>query len=105
MRNFLYAIFVFSILCSAASAIAAIDFSKLNDYSFSETADQNIVINNKNINTGMLQHTTIYPDGNMEGVNQLGEHWYYNKEQNTYYNYTTGKTCQGTGGPSSICNQ
>lgn len=105
MRNLTYLVFASWVLLSGTIAVADIDTRKLEDYSSPDTNGQNIYLNNKNINTGMLQHTTIYPDGNMEGINQLGEHWYYDKASNTYHNYTTGKICKGTGGPSSICNQ
>ena len=92
------------ILCVFTNIYAAIDLGKLNNYSSPQTSGQDI-INNKNLNTASLQHTTIHPNGDMEGVNQLGQHWTYTKSTNTYRNITTGKTCQGTGGPSSSCNK
>lgn len=87
------------------NSYADIDLGKLNNYSSPKTSGQDIIINNKNLNTGSLRHTTIYPNGDMEGVNQLGQHWRYTKSTNTYRNISTGKICQGSGGPSSYCNK
>jgi hypothetical protein len=98
--------FIFVIILFAFTNIYAdIDTSKLNDYSSPKTSGQNINVNNKNLNTGSLQRTTIYPNGDMEGINQLGQHWTYTKSTSTYYNTTTGRTCKGTGGPSTNCNK
>jgi len=93
------------LLAISVNIYADLDTSKLNNYSNPQSSGQNININNKNLNTGTLQHTTIHPNGDIEGVNQLGEHWTYDKSTNTYTNHTTGKICKGTGGPSSNCNK
>lgn len=95
----------FLLLVISINIFADIDLNKLKDYSNPQNSGQNININNKKLNTGTLQHTTIHPNGDIEGVNQLGEYWTYDKSSNTYYNHTTGKICKGTGGPSSECNK
>lgn len=99
------AIYLSLLLFMSACAYADIDLSHLNNYSDPQNSGQNIIINNKSFNTGKLRHTTVYPNGNMEGINQSGEYWTYDKSTNTYYNHTTGRICKGTSGLMSDCNK
>ena len=93
------------LLLVSMSAFADIDLSKLNDYSSPKTSGQDIYINNKNLNTGMLRHTTIRSNGDIEGIDAQGDYWYYTKSTNTYHNNGTGRICKGTGALMSECNK
>jgi hypothetical protein len=54
-------------------------------------------VNGYNSRTGSTWNSTYQSNGQMSGTNSKGQYWTGNSQTGYYHNYTTGRTCYGTG--------
>ena len=73
------------------------DWQSGSSYSWNTDNQGNTTVRGNNLGTGSSWSTRIDRRGNMNGLDDDGNYWTFDRSSGSYYNFGSGKSCFGSG--------